>query len=225
MSPWRRDVPCHFKHSSISETGISCRLTADGGSPCFFSYLGSVSKSSRATHGSEFALPTQPVNQDSSSDNTTSLTPIVDAVLNRLRSLFVREAIVVHPRLLVRKVLQAIPLRARLRVDVHLVVQSREAKPGQIHDLLLESLPTETGELHVLQPPVKLDVLAGADLVGGAADHVGCQQVQRADLVVVAIFVEEAPEATLGLALDFGKLFEGGELEVRGACYGAGDGG
>ena len=39
MSPCRNDVPCHFRHSSISDTGISWRVTADGGSPCFFSYL------------------------------------------------------------------------------------------------------------------------------------------------------------------------------------------
>ena len=42
---------------------------------------------------------------------------------------------------------------------------------------------------------------------------------------MVAIFVEEAPEAALGLALDLGQLVEGGELEVCGAGYGACDGG
>lgn len=47
MSPCRNDVPCHFRHSSISDTGISWRVTADGGSPCFFSYLLKQSVSSR----------------------------------------------------------------------------------------------------------------------------------------------------------------------------------
>ena len=31
---------------------------------------------------------------------------------------------------------------------------------------------------------------------------------------MVAVFVEEAPEAALGLALDSGELVEGGEVEV-----------
>ena len=148
------------------------------------------------------AIPAQPIDQDASSDYPTSLAPIVDTVLVRRRGLLVGEPVVVHPRLLVRKVLQAIPLRARLRVDIHLIVQRCEPQPRQIHHLLLERLPAEARELHVLQSPVELDVLAGADLVGGAPDYIWCEQVQRADLIVVAVFVEEAPEAALRLALD-----------------------
>jgi hypothetical protein len=170
-------------------------------------------------------LPAQPIDQDAPSDDTASLAPVVDAVLGRSRSLFVREPVIVHPRLLMRKMLQAIPLRPALRVDIHLIIQRREPESGKIHNLLLKRLPAKPGELHILQPPIELDVLARADFVRGAPDDVGGQEVEGPDLVVVAVFVEEAPEAALGLALDSGQLVEGGELEVCGACYGACDGG
>lgn len=68
------------------------------------------------------AIPAQPVDKDSSSDDASSLTPVMNAVLRRLRSLLVRKSVVVHPRLLVCKVLQAVPLRTRLRVDVDLII-------------------------------------------------------------------------------------------------------
>jgi hypothetical protein len=124
-----------------------------------------------------------------------------------------------------RKMLQTIPLRPGLRINIHLIVQRREPQPSKIHDLLLKRLPAKPRELYILQPPIELDVLACADFVGGATDYIGGQEVEGSDLVVVAIFVEEAPEAALGLALDFGQLVEGGELEVCGAGYGGGDGG
>jgi hypothetical protein len=78
----------------------------------------------------------------------------MDAILRRLRSLLMRETIVVHPRLLVCKVLQAVPLRARLCVDVNLVIQRRETKRRQVHYFLFERLSTEARELYVLQAPV-----------------------------------------------------------------------
>jgi hypothetical protein len=184
-----------------------------------------LAASSGVISGGGSAIPAQPIDQDTSANDTAAFAPIMDAVLGTRGSLLMGKAIVVHPRLLMCKVLQAIPLRSALSVNIDLVVQRREPKPSKVHNLLLESLSPKARELHILQPPVELHVLAGADLVRGAPDYVGCKQVQGSDLVVVAILVEEAPEAALGLALDSGQLVEGGELEVRGAGYGAGDGG
>ena len=96
----------------------------------------------------------------------------MDTILRRRRSLLMGKPIIIHPRLLMRKMLQAIPLRPGLRININFIVQRREPQPRQIHNLLLESLPAESRELHVLQSPIELDVLARADFVGGAADYI-----------------------------------------------------
>ena len=96
----------------------------------------------------------------------------MDTILRRRRSLLVRKPIIIHPRLLMRKMLQAIPLRPALRVDIHLIVQRREPESGKIHNLLLKRLPAKPRELDILQPPIELNVLARADFVRGAPDDI-----------------------------------------------------
>jgi len=74
--------------------------------------------------------------------------------------------------------LQAVPLRAALRIDIDLIIQRTETQGCQIHDLLLERLTAETRELDVLKTPVQLDVLARGDLTAGFSDDVFSQEVE-----------------------------------------------
>lgn len=68
--------------------------------------------------------------------------------------------------------LQAVPLRAALRVDIDLIIQRTEPQGRQIHHLLLKWLATEARKLHVLETPVQLYVLACGDLAAGFSDDV-----------------------------------------------------
>lgn len=171
----------------------------------------------------------------------------MNAISGCLGGLVVREAVVIHSGLLVREVFQAVPLRARLRVDVHLIVESSETKRGEIterlskttrysmqpryhrrgmysHYFLLELLPAKAREFHILQTPIELDVLAGADLVGSSADYVRREEVEGSHFIFHAVLVEEAPQTALRLIFDFRELVEIWKMEVRVAGEGAGHG-
>lgn len=91
----------------------------------------------------------------------------------RCPRLFMRQPIIVLLACLVGEMLQAIPLRARLRVDVHFIVHGAElAKVSKINLLLCELFSVEAGELDVVKRPVELDALACCDLAGGG-EHDG----------------------------------------------------
>ena len=88
------------------------------------------------------------------------------------------QAIVILLARLVGEVLQAVPLRAGLRVDVHFVIHGCPiCEVGEVDFLLVELLAAEAGELHVVQRPVKLHVLARADFFGGGLDDSGSEEV------------------------------------------------
>jgi hypothetical protein len=100
-------------------------------------------------------IPSQPVTQHTASHNPALLAPVVRAVRISSARLFVCESVVVLLTRLVRKVLQAIPLRSGLRVNVHLVIHSAEVgEVTEVDLLLVELFAIETGELHVVKFPV-----------------------------------------------------------------------
>lgn len=80
-----------------------------------------------------------------------------------------------------REVLEGVPLRAGLGVDVDFVVEGGEAERRQVDDGLLEGLAPEAGVLHVVEGPVELDVGAALDLVLGGHDDVAGEEVQCCD--------------------------------------------
>jgi hypothetical protein len=109
-------------------------------------------------------IPTKPVTKHTSSNDTTSFAPLMRTVRDTVSCLFMREAIVVHAARLVREVLQTIPLRSSLSVDVKFVIVGTEiGKVCKVDLLLLELFAIESGELNVVELPVKLDVLSGAN--------------------------------------------------------------
>jgi len=75
------------------------------------------------------------------------------------------QAVVVLPTRLVGEMLQAVPLRAGLRVDGDFVVHGTKfGEVAEINFLLMQLLAVEARELNIVQRPVELDALAGADL-------------------------------------------------------------
>ena len=63
------------------------------------------------------------------------------------------------------KVLQAVPLRTGLCVDVDLIVHGTKFRKFlEIDLLLMELLAAETWELNIMQRPIQLDAFARADL-------------------------------------------------------------
>lgn len=91
-----------------------------------------------------------------------------------------RQTIVVPRRRLMRKVLQAIPLRPRLCVDVDLVIHGLEAQRRiQVNLLLCELFAAEARELDVVEGPVELEVFAGLDLVACGLDDGGREDVDH----------------------------------------------
>lgn len=103
-------------------------------------------------------IPAHPITQNAASNNTASLTPIVDPICLTLRSLVMRQTVIIAPAFLMREVFQTIPLRAGLGVDVDLVVEGGEAEGCEIDDFLVEFFASEAGELHVVEGPVELQV-------------------------------------------------------------------
>jgi hypothetical protein len=180
MSPCLSVVPCHFNVSSISSMGISCLDTASGAfSPFVSSYH--LHESSQLLHVlvvPYFLYVPNPIAQHASAHNSASFTPVVCSISVRMRCFFVSQAIVILLTGLVGKVLQAVPLRAGLRVDVHFIVHGCPVcEVGKVDFLLVELLAAEAGELHVVQRPVELHVLARADLFGGGLDNSGGEEV------------------------------------------------
>lgn len=167
-------------------------------------------------------VPAQPVAQHAAAHNPTSLAPHMRAVGNAFLGLGVRQPVVIHACFLVCKVLEAVPLRACLRIDVDLIVVCDEGgEIGEINVLLLEGLAVEAWILHVVQFPVELDRLAGLDFLGCGFDDAGCEQVdccvllveycanpgvgfcwwkqRTSNFILLPIFVEKSPNAALWL--------------------------
>lgn len=123
-------------------------------------------------------VPPQPITQHSSSHDATPLTPIVRAVCIGVFCFFVRQSVVVLTAGLMCEMLQTIPLRAGLCVDVNLVIHGLPiGKVRKVDLFLVKLLPAKARELHVVQRPVELDVFAGADLFGGSLDDRGGEKV------------------------------------------------
>lgn len=82
-----------------------------------------------------------------------------------------RETVIIRLRRLVREMLQAIPLRASLRVYADFVVVGAEGgEIGEVDAGLGKGFAAEAGELHVVEGPIELDVCAGGDFAGGSKD-------------------------------------------------------
>lgn len=180
MSPCLSVVPCHFNVSSISSIGISCLDTASGAfSPFVSSYhLRESSQLPRVLVVSYLPYVPNPIAQHTPAHNSASFTPVVCSIPIRVCCFFVSQAIVILLARLVGEVLQAVPLRAGLRVDVHFIVHGCPVcEVGEVDFLLVELLAAEAGELHVVQRPVKLHVLARADFFGGGLDDSGSEEV------------------------------------------------
>lgn len=111
-------------------------------------------------------VPPQPIDKYTSADNSATLAPVVDSVCIALQSLLMSQTVVVFLGRLVSKVLEGIPLTARLRIDVELIVHAGESKRLFEVDLgLFEVLATEAGELHIVEGPVELDVFTILDFL------------------------------------------------------------
>jgi hypothetical protein len=121
-----------------------------------------------------FLIPPQPITQYAPPHYPTSLAPIMYSIPLTLPSLVVREAIVVHFTCLMCEMFQAVPLRTGLRVDADFVVHGAERREvGEIDSLLGEGFAAEPWELHVVERPVKLNVLARGNFAGGGEDNRG----------------------------------------------------
>ena len=69
-------------------------------------------------------------------------------------------------------------MRARLCVDVYFVVHGFPFREVREVDLLLvELFAAESGELHVVQGPIELNVFPGADLFGCGLDDGGSKKI------------------------------------------------
>lgn len=151
-----------------------------------------------------------PVAQHAAPHNPASLAPIVRTIPVRVHGFFVRKTVVVSTAGLVGEMLETVPLRAGLRVDVDFIVHCLPVcKVREVDFLLVELFAAEAGELHVVQGPVELDVFPCADLFGGSLDHSRGEQVDcwwglvvldsvdgggcTSDFVLFAVCVEEAP--------------------------------
>jgi len=96
-------------------------------------------------------IPTKPVAKHTSSNNATSFAPLVRTVRDAVGCLFMRETIVIHAACLMREMLQAIPLRTSLSVDVKFVIVRTElGEVRKIDLLLLELFSVEPWKLHVV---------------------------------------------------------------------------
>ena len=88
------------------------------------------------------------------------------------------QAIVILLAGLMSEVLQAVPLRAGLRVYVHFIVhRCPVCEVGEVDFLLVKLLAAETGELHVVQRPVELHVLTRADFSRSGLNDSGSEEV------------------------------------------------
>jgi hypothetical protein len=106
-------------------------------------------------------VPPHPIAQHTSSDNTTLLAPVVRSIRVGRTRLLVRQTIVIHLTRLVSEVLQTIPLRASLCIDVHFVVHcAKIAERAKVNLFLVEFLAIESGKLDIVQFPVELDTLS-----------------------------------------------------------------
>lgn len=145
--------------------------------------------------------------------------------------------------------LEAVPLRAALRVHLNLVVQGILIVSGD--DCVFQRPALEVGELEGVEGPVKLDVPPGLDLLAGLLDDRRSQQVQGLQapqsvliqtqrqvpvsrvantlltsyLVRFPVPVVETPQAALRASLDSRKVVKGGEFVLhvengRGRCSG-----
>lgn len=87
------------------------------------------------------------------------------------------------------KVLQRIPLRACLCVDVEFIIVCAEGGEGGEVDLFLgKGLAVEARELDVVEFPVELDGLARTDFfAGGAGDDGGGEEVDSFGLFSLGV--------------------------------------
>lgn len=123
-----------------------------------------------------FLIPPHPITQNSSPYDATPLTPVMRSISVRLRGFRVRQPVIVCAAGLVGEMLETVPLRTGLCVDVHLVVHSLPVREVREVDLLLmELFAAEARELHVVKRPVELNVLAGADFFGGGFNDSGSE--------------------------------------------------
>ncbi len=121
--------------------------------------------------------------------------------------------------------LQPVPLRARLRVQVHRVVVPDKALLAQVLDRVLHRDASETGERNVVQRPVQLHARARLDLVARAPDDGVRQKVEgcllaghaderegharpTAELIPLPIAVKKPPQRAAGPALGRGQVVE-----------------
>lgn len=72
---------------------------------------------------------------------------------------------------------QAIPLRARLGVNLDLVIQSKEAFLFHFLDVVLNGNAAKAGKLDIVHGPVELDMLPGLNLQRSLLDSLGVQEV------------------------------------------------
>lgn len=117
-------------------------------------------------------VPPQPITQHASPHYASPLTPVMCTIGIRLCRICMRESIVVHTGGLVSKMLETIPLRARLRVYVYFIVHGLPiCEVGEVDLLLVEFFAVKSRKLHVVKRPVKLDVFTGTDFLGGGLDN------------------------------------------------------
>lgn len=123
-------------------------------------------------------VPPHPITQHASTYDPASLAPIMRAVCHTLCCFLVRKPIVIGARGLMRKVLEAVPLRAGLCVDGDFVVVCDERREGaKVNVRLGKGLAAEAGELYVVEFPVELDALARAYFLRCGFDDRGREKV------------------------------------------------
>lgn len=137
----------------------------------------------------------------------------LNAQLAARQQVVVVDAVVVVARLGVAPMAQTIPLAADLRVEADFVVITIKGVVGlgaPVDNLVLECVPSKGLLAQPVQAPVECHAVAGLDLVTSGLDDFWCQQVQRAELVLDAVLVKEAP----GAAMPTNKRWLAGVLSV-----------
>lgn len=150
------------------------------------------------------------VDEHPPADDAASSMPMVDAIVGAARDVRAVLAMIELPGGLVRIVLEAIPLTARLRVDVQQILVDDHLESAHFGlealDVMVGLLATKGGRARELDGQIQRDADALFDLLASLLDDLGGQQVQSAALISLAVPVPQAPRTALGHALDVGEF-------------------
>lgn len=94
---------------------------------------------------------------------------------------------------------KAIPLATCLRVDGNLIIVTPQLIPSLLSPIdkgVIEFRPAGNWGVYLLQSPIQRYRLAGTDFSSCVGDHSWCEEVDGAEFVLDAVFVEESPSGS-----------------------------